>query len=241
MCTRENRLDIMYKYALSNGLCKNKGKFAELVGVAGSNLSKAFNGDVRYLTDNFLIRVNSVLDNVFSLDWVLNGTLPMMKELHNKQGLGQSALSSCSSEEKQEEQVIGGNGLPLIPIDAVAGFNGVDVQGVRLEDCSRYVVPEFAELHAEYMIRVSGSSMYPKYSNGDLLACRRVTEVTFLQWGKVYVLDSNQGAMVKRLFPCEDNDEVVECRSDNPNYPPFRLPKNEIRSVSIVVGVIRFE
>lgn len=133
------------------------------------------------------------------------------------------------------------NGLPLIPIDAVAGFNGVDVLGVRLEDCSRYVVPEFAELHAEYMIRVSGSSMYPKYSNGDLLACRRVQEVTFLQWGKVYVLDSNQGAMVKRLFPCEDSDEEVECRSDNPNYPPFRLRKSEIRSVSIVVGVIRFE
>lgn len=83
MCTRENRLDIMYKYALSNGLCKNKGNFAELMGVAGSNLSKALNGDSRYLTDNFLIRVNSVLNNVFSLDWVLNGTPPMMKEQHS--------------------------------------------------------------------------------------------------------------------------------------------------------------
>lgn len=30
MCARENRLEIMYKYALTNELCKNKGKFAEI-------------------------------------------------------------------------------------------------------------------------------------------------------------------------------------------------------------------
>lgn len=83
MCTRENRLEIMYKYALANELCKNKGKFAELVGVNGSTLSKAFGGEEKYLSDIFMIRVNTALGNVFSLDWVLNGTLPMMKEQHN--------------------------------------------------------------------------------------------------------------------------------------------------------------
>lgn len=83
MCTRENRLEIMYKYALTNELCKNKGKFAELVGVNGSTLSKAFSGEEKYLSDIFMIRVNTALGNVFSLEWVLNGTLPMMKEQHN--------------------------------------------------------------------------------------------------------------------------------------------------------------
>lgn len=168
-----------------------------------------------------------------SAEWLLRGTAPMLKEQPN------NAAEQVA--EPKDWQKATANGLPLIPIEAVAGFNGIDVQGVRLEDCSRYIVPEFAELHAEFMIRVSGSSMYPKYSNGDILACRRVREVTFLQWGKVYVLDSNQGAMVKRLYPCQDNADEVECRSDNPNYLPFRLPKSDIRSVSIVVGVIRFE
>ena len=228
---RQDKLVEMYNYALSKGFCTNKKSFAEYVGINPSNISKIFHDSQgRYLTNSTLLKINSALNNVFSQDWVLTGRGAMLVEQSGK-GAGDSVRTG---------NINGGNGLPLIPIDAVAGFNGVDVQGVRLEDCSRYVVPEFAELHAEYMIRVSGSSMYPKYSNGDLLACRRVQEVTFLQWGKVYVLDSNQGAMVKRLFPCEDS-EVVECRSDNPNYPPFRLPKSEIRSVSIVVGVIRFE
>ena len=131
--------------------------------------------------------------------------------------------------------------IPLIPIDAVAGFNGIDMPGTRLEDCQQYYVPEFLQLQAEYMIRVSGSSMYPKYSSGDILACKKLYSPAFIQWGTIYVIDSAQGAMVKRLFPCDENQDCIICKSDNPNYPPFELPKTEIRSLSIVLGAIRFE
>ena len=132
-------------------------------------------------------------------------------------------------------------GIPLIPVDAVAGFNGIDSPTIQIHDCQRYLVPEFQQLNAEFMIRVSGSSMYPKYSSGDILACRKLTSYHFIQWGKIYVIDSEQGAMVKRLFPCDEDTDYVICKSDNPNYPPFELPKTEIRSLSIVLGAIRFE
>jgi phage repressor protein C with HTH and peptisase S24 domain len=94
----------------------------------------------------------------------------------------------------------------------------------------------------EFVIRVSGSSMYPKYSNGDLLACKKIPAITFFQWGKVYVLDTVQGALVKRLFEDKENSDNIICQSDNKeNYPAFSLPKNEIRSLSIVLGVIRMD
>ena len=80
---RADRLDTMYRYAIANELCKNKGNFAELIGVTNSTLSKAFSGEEKYLSDAFLIRVNNALNNVFSVDWLLYGTLPMLKE---KQG-----------------------------------------------------------------------------------------------------------------------------------------------------------
>lgn len=94
---------------------------------------------------------------------------------------------------------------------------------------------------AEYLIRVSGSSMYPKYSSGDILACKKIHEITFFQWGKIYVINSAQGAMVKRLFECTTNTDNIICKSDNEKYPPFELPKSEIRSLSIVIGVVRLE
>lgn len=132
--------------------------------------------------------------------------------------------------------------LPLIPLEAVAGFPGCDVDGVFLENCERYAVPEFSAKGAQYLIRVSGTSMLPKYNNGDLLACRKIDEITFFQWGKVYVIDTRQGILVKKLFPDKDNPDNILCVSENKDdFPPFTLPMDEIRSISIVVGVIGVE
>lgn len=131
---------------------------------------------------------------------------------------------------------------PLIPIDAVAGFGTDDSAGVRCEDCDQYMIPDFDRLGVEFLIRVSGSSMYPTYNNGDVLACRKINEVLFFQWGKVYVIDSSQGALVKRVYEDADKPENIICVSENKeNYPPFSMPISDIRSLSIVVGVVRIE
>ena len=133
-------------------------------------------------------------------------------------------------------------GIPLIPISAMAGFANGDTQIIDYEIIENYVIPEFLEKGVKYLIRVGGSSMYPKYSNGDLLACRPVHDQSFFQWGKVYVLDTDQGPLVKRLFQYKEDDDYIECRSDNhSNYPPFKIAKTSIRKISIVVGVIRME
>lgn len=132
--------------------------------------------------------------------------------------------------------------LPLIPLDAVAGLPCDDNDGVLFDNCERYTIPEFSAKGAQYLIRVSGTSMLPKYNNGDILACRKIDEITFFQWGKVYVMDTRQGALVKKLFPDKANPDNVLCVSENKSeFPPFSLPKEEIRSLSIVVGVIGVE
>ena len=133
-------------------------------------------------------------------------------------------------------------GIPLIPIEAVAGFARGDMNGVMEYDVKEhYIVPEFEVRGVKYLIRVSGNSMYPKYSNGDILACKPILNISFFQWGKAYVLDTEQGALVKRLYEGKD-DSSIECRSDNKeHYPAFQIPKTSIRSVSIVVGVIRLD
>ena len=131
--------------------------------------------------------------------------------------------------------------LPLIPFEALAGYLSTDNEGVRLEDCEQYVIPEFDRRGAEFIIRVSGSSMYPKYSNGDLLGCKKIENILFFQWGKIYVLDTSQGALVKRVYE-HDNEDFVTLVSDNKDvYPPFAIPKSDIRSLSIVVGGVRLE
>ena len=135
----------------------------------------------------------------------------------------------------------GKTALPLIPSGAVAGLPAGESIGVTAPDCERYDVPEFASRGAEFLIRVSGSSMWPKYSNGDILACRRIADILFFQWGKVYVLDTSQGVLVKRVQRSEDPGSVTLVSENSERYAPFDIPRSDIRSLSIVVGVIRME
>ena len=79
--------------------------------------------------------------------------------------------------------------------------------------------------------------MEPEIKSGDELACRVVTDASFIQWGKVHVLDTDQGIVVKRIY---DDKDGLKCVSDNPKYLPFTVPKDQLRSVCLVVGLVRF-
>lgn len=130
--------------------------------------------------------------------------------------------------------------LPLIPVEAMAGFPNGD-SSVSILDAEKYVIPEFRN-KADFLIRISGTSMNPKYFNGDIVACKKIPTKTFLQWGKVYVLDTVQGALCKRLYPGKKEGMII-CHSDNSeHYPDFEISwKDEVRSLAIVVGCIRVE
>lgn len=131
-------------------------------------------------------------------------------------------------------------GIPLIPLDAVAGFPAESGGGVRLEDCERYVIPEFENKGANFLIRVSGDSMVPLYYSGDLLACCKITDIRFFQWGTVYVLETSQGVLVKRVQESVDHADSILCVSENSSvHHPFLLPRDDIRSLSIIVGLVR--
>lgn len=131
-----------------------------------------------------------------------------------------------------------GEGIPLIPISAMAGaFTGEHT--VLEYECERFVVPTFKG--AEFLISVKGSSMYPKYNSGDIVACKRLSmSDIFFQWNKVYVLDTDQGPLIKRVKPGSDTGHVLIV-SDNVHYEPFELALEQIHHVALVIGVIRLE
>ena len=129
-------------------------------------------------------------------------------------------------------------GIPLIPIEAMAGALTCE-QTVLEYECERYVVPMFKG--ADFLIPVKGSSMYPKYSSGDIVACQRVDMSNlFFQWNKVYVIDTDQGALIKRIKPGHDENHILIV-SDYEKYDPFELPYSAIHAVALVIGVIRLE
>lgn len=129
-------------------------------------------------------------------------------------------------------------GLPLIPVEAIAGVLSGNSTAVMEYECDRYDIPMFRG--ADFLIYVSGDSMQPKYFSGDLVACKRLPVDTFFQWNKVYVIDSEQGVIIKRIREGRDNGHVVLV-SENPAYAPFELPLEKIYSIALVIGVVRAE
>lgn len=130
-------------------------------------------------------------------------------------------------------------GLPLVPIDAVGGaLSGTNGQWMEY-DAERYIIPAFRK--SDFLIRVDGDSMYPKYQKGDIVACTRVplNDIWF-QWGKVYVVDTRQGALIKYVEPGNDNEHIT-LASENQRYKPFSLPLDELNGVALVNGLIRVE
>lgn len=129
-------------------------------------------------------------------------------------------------------------GIPLIPFSAMAGALTGELKALEYE-CERYIVPAFKG--ADFLMPVKGNSMVPTYASGDIVACQRVpmTDI-FFQWNKPYVLDTAQGALIKRLKPGSDNQHVLIV-SDNKEYDPFELSYQEINAVAMVIGLIRLE
>lgn len=129
-------------------------------------------------------------------------------------------------------------GIPLIPVSAMAGAFTSDISVMEYE-CERYVVPSFEG--ADFLIPVKGDSMQPTYLSGDLVACQKIslTDI-FFQWNKTYVLDTDQGALIKRVCQGSDTDHILLV-SDNDCYPPFELSLSHLHAIALVRGIIRLE
>lgn len=134
-----------------------------------------------------------------------------------------------------------GKPIPLVSQTAVAGFGNSDFTIAEQDVKDYYLVPKFKHCHIDFMIEISGSSMYPKYNSGDAVACTIIRESRFIQWNKCHVIATKeQGILVKRLLPGDDPNHI-KAVSDNKEYPPFDIPLNEITGIAIVAGVVRLE
>jgi len=207
-------------------LCISKREFYAIIDVSRGTLESK-TGITEDVVAKFIAKYPSI-----NPIWLLTGEGEMIKKEENTD-------TNHIREVTKMIEATGSDGIPLIPINAMAGFGSGECQVLEYE-CDRYVVPMFKE--AEFLITVKGSSMIPKYNSGDIVACKKLALADlFFQWNKVYVLDTAQGALIKRVKEDKDHEGSVLIVSDNPAYPPFSLCANQIHSIAIVVGVIRLE
>ena len=124
---------------------------------------------------------------------------------------------------------------PRIPLHASAGALTMAKSGVMLDQCEQLPVIENLPKY-DFTIRVRGNSMVPEFHGGDEVACLFIREFSFIQWGRIHVLDTAQGIVMKML---DDAGEYFICRSANPDYKEFKIHKSEVFNIALVVGLVR--
>lgn len=147
--------------------------------------------------------------------WLLTGEGDMLDTSCNS--IEDSQFSSCSDLHL----------IPLLPVSAQGGSLNDFVVSIKESSCEKIISPIKG---ADYAMSVSGESMAPEYPSGSQILIKRIDEKAFIDWGRVYVLDTCNGTVIKRLFPSETAEKVL-CKSINPEFPPFEVLLSDVYAV----------
>ena len=175
----------------------------------------------------------------------LNNVLTAFPELNREwllYGEG-DMLSSTSSAQPQpsvkNERVADDEAykVPLVPISALAGSLNDFSLSVKRDDCETVISPI---KDIDMAIKISGDSMEPEYPSDSQVFVKKINERAFLEWGRVYVLNTCNGLVIKRLMPTNDPNTVL-CESINPKYPPFEVNLENVNGVYRVIMCMSFK
>ena len=175
----------------------------------------------------------------------LNNVLTAFPELNREwllYGEG-DMLSSSSSAQPQpsvkNERVADDEAykVPLVPISALAGSLNDFSLSVKRDDCETVISPI---KDIDMAIKISGDSMEPEYPSDSQVFVKKINERAFLEWGRVYVLNTCNGIVIKRLMPTNDPNTVL-CESINPKYPPFEVNLENVNGVYRVIMCMSFK
>lgn len=134
---------------------------------------------------------------------------------------GEGSLSQYETELPTTE----GGELLVLPMSARAGSLADYADGASADDCERMISPIRG---ADFAMQVTGDSMSPEYPSGSHIILKRIDPTAFVEWGRVYLLDTDNGPLLKIVRRTEA-EGAVECVSLNPAYQPFTVPARVIR------------
>lgn len=217
MQTKEQNISPIKQRILefANTLGISKRDFYIKIGVSRGTLESKTG-----ITEDVVAKFIATYPNV-SIEWLMTGEGDMIK--NSKRG-----LSPINNNIKTITK-------PRIPLNAAAGALSLALESITEEECEQLpIIPTLPDY--DFTIQVRGDSMLPEFRSGDEVACRFINEASFIQWGLPHVLDTVQGVVIKSIF--QDKDDII-CKSFNPRFPDYSIPKNDILHMAIVVGLVR--
>lgn len=202
------------EYMNLNGYTVNS--LAREVGIDPSNLNKMIKGEQK-ITDKTIAKIVKVLG--LNREWLLTGKGEMFEASNKDEIMHSKGVHSYDISIEYETY--------LLPQSAMGGtLSGFPSDGVLLQNCEKVISPVKG---VDFAISVYGESMSPEYPSGSRVLIKKINPNVFIDWGKVYVLDTSNGVIIKELHK-SSKDGYVTCHSINPDpkFADFEVAISEV-------------
>ena len=194
--------------------------FAKKVGIDTGNFNKKINGKQPWSIND----INKICEkHMVRRQWLEYGEGDMFKTIN------EIVIDKNQNETDEKSELT----KPRLPVSCAAGQLSEYIDSVIAYHCEQMpIIRRFPDYDFTMFIR--GNSMEPKYEGGDEIALKKAT---IIEWGKDYVIDTNEGVIFKKIY---DAGENIRCVSYNRNeYPDFLIPKSSIYGYYKFVGLVR--
>lgn len=184
------------------------------------------NGAVSKMGNNTRRSTLDKISNIYpklNINWLLTGDGNML----------------CNNEDNpMQPQISYTSGVPYYNVDFIGGFDIVlNDQTAKPE----YLIDFKKYNEATCWCNVTGHSMEPEITHGDIIALKRIEDASFLPLGEVYAIVTTNGMRtIKRLGPSNDPKcYTLVPTNKSPEYGIQEIPKNMIKHVFQVLGCMK--
>ena len=216
---RSDRIKKAFEYLRFQGLAGTQDEVAQKMNRQRTNVSSALNGKERYLTDSFIRAFCKAFD-VINPEWLINGEGEMLI------GVEQPEISYTK-------------GKPYYNVDFIGGFDLVMNDQTSKPD---YLIDFQKYKEADCWCNISGHSMEPLISSGDIIALKEMKDWRdFLLFGEVYGIITDDMRTVKTVTKSQKGEDFLQLVPENKSeeYQPQDIPVKLIRKVFKVLGCMK--
>jgi phage repressor protein C with HTH and peptisase S24 domain len=125
-------------------------------------------------------------------------------------------------------------GKPYFDVDFIAGFDEIINSQITIP-ANNIIIQGFEQ--ADMWCNVSGHSMEPKISHGDIIALRKCT-VEDIQYGEIYAVVMDTIRTIKIIRKSDDPEKLRFIPINIDNYDEKEYPVSRIRHIYEVIGSI---
>lgn len=117
--------------------------------------------------------------------------------------------------------------IHMVPVKAAAGYLAGYADPAFIDELNTFTLPM---LSAGYYraFEIVGDSMLPTPS-GSVIVGEKIERLDDVKPNQTYIVVSQkEGIVYKRVVPNKDDQHQLTLVSDNPDYQPYQMPKDEV-------------